>query len=662
MEQLLIDLPRAVLEISALLGLAVLAGLLTRRFDVPLTAILAVVGLMVSETIGDSLAITELLNGEGFEQLLVNLFLPILIFEAAFGLSTREFMRNLAPIAALATVALVISATVVGLAINLGLGVPLVAALLFGVIISATDPVAVVAVFKELGVSNRVLTLVEGESLLNDGVAIVGSAILLGGALGTADLSVGGALGDFAVVVVGGMAVGAVIGTGAVLLLPLVQRLPAAALTIAVAYGSFVAAESALGLSGVMATVAAGVVMGGMVASRASRPVRDILGELWEALSFVANALLFLLVGLALDFELIAANWGAIMLAVVAVLAARPLAVVPTVVVLERLAHIPKVGLRNSAVVVWGGLRGGVALALALALPAELAQRELFIALTGGVVLATLLINATTMPRLVRALGLDRPSRADVFLDGVSRIATVRKVRAHLAELGVADESVAANLDRAEADALSALAEADLGSEETIQVMTLRGLHIQREAYLNMSDAGLFPPIAARTLLHEIEDEIEELTEGELRVDAPRRAALPWYGRLHRRLLHLLPGRLGEDLTEVNYIEVSARKLAAHQAAEELGHFMDLPDIDPADIEGARTTFLAWERRAMATLDALDDGPDGGRETVLRRQAQALGRISAVAVLHRLTDSGVISEAVAGRAEKTISAQVDHGA
>ncbi len=660
MEQLLIDLPRAVLEISALLGIAVLAGLLTRRFDIPLTALLAVVGLVVNETIGESLTITELLNGEGFERLLVNLFLPILIFEAAFGLSTREFMRNLAPIAALATVALVISAVVVGLAVHTGLGVPIVAAMLFGVIVSATDPVAVVAVFKELGVPNRVLTLVEGESLLNDGVAIVGSAILLGGALGTASLSVGGAALDFALVVVGGMAVGALIGTAAALLLPLVQRLPAAALTIAVAYGGFVAAESVFGFSGVMATVAAGVVMGGMVSSRASRPVRDILHELWDALAFVANALLFLLVGLALDFGLIAANWAAILLAVAAVLLARPLAVLPTVAVLERVARIPRFGYRNSAVVVWGGLRGGVALALALALPAELPQRDLFIALTGGVVLATLLVNATTMPRLVRALGLDRPSRADVFLDGVARLATVRKVRRSLADLGVSDEEVSSNLDGAEGDALATLAEADLGSAETVRVLTLRGLHIEREAYLDMSDAGLLPPISARTLLHEIEDEIDELAEGELRVDAPRRAALPWYGRLHRRLLDLLPGTLGEDLTEVSYIEVSARKLAAHQAADELTHFMDLPDIDHSDIEKARATFLAWEQRAADTLHTLDDG-GADRAAVMRRQAQALGRISAVAVLHRLTDGGVISETVAGRAERTLSAQVDRG-
>ena len=349
-ELVLTDLPRLLLEASVLLSLAVLVSLFTRRINIPFTVILATAGLMVSE-LGADLAISQLIAGEGFENLVLNLFLPILIFEAALMLSTREFMRNLVPIGALATVALAISAVVVGFAMNLTVGLSITVALLFGVIISATDPVAVVAIFRELGVPDRLLTIVEGESMVNDGVAIVLSQILVGAATGVA-LSVTDGIIEFVKVFVGGVLIGGVIGVVAVLLLPLLGRLPAAAMSIAVAYGSYVLADRFLGFSGVMATVAAGVVMGSMTESRANREVREILHEFWDALAYIANALLFLFIGLALDFSLIGEHLGTIAIATLAVLVARPLAIVPLVWVLERLRVVRKVGIRNSGVLV----------------------------------------------------------------------------------------------------------------------------------------------------------------------------------------------------------------------------------------------------------------------------------------------------------------------
>lgn len=655
--ELLAVLPRALLEGSILLGAAVLVGLLAQRMRIPLTVVLALTGLLVVEVASD-LALLRILEGEGFQELLINLFLPILIFEAAIGLSTREFMRNLVPIVALATVALVISAALVGVGLNFALGVPLAAALLFGVLISATDPVAVVAVFRELGVSKRLLTTVEGESMLNDGVAIVLYNILLVAALGGA-LSVVEGLLDFVLVFVGGLAIGGVIGVVAALLLPVLQRLPAAALSVAVAYGSFVLAEAVFGFSGVMATVAAGITIGGMLASRADQPVRDLLHELWDALSFIANALLFLFIGLALDLTLLGDNLGAIGLAIAAVLVSRPLAVVPVVRVLERLAHVPKVGQRNSAVLVWGGLRGGVALALALALPQEFAHRELFIAMTGGVVLATLLLNATTISGLVHTLGLDRTSASERYLDAIARLVAVQAARARLAELGFEDPLVAAHLDVATEDARDQLRRARLTADEEVGVLTLRGLHIERETYQSLSDAGLLPPIATRTLMEEIDDEIEEVQYGQLRVDAARRAHLPWYGRLHRRVLSWLPPPIGEDLTEVAYTEVSARRLAARKAAEELDLFKTLPNVDPDKVDQAKRTFSHWEEAAGAALERLDQDVDIDRDTLRRRQAKALSRIAAIGVLHEMVDAGVLSPAIAEQAGRRVADEVD---
>ena len=171
--------------------------------------------------------------------------------------------------------------------------------------------------------------------MLNDGVAIVLSQILIVAAVG-GGLSMADAVVDFVSVVAGGALIGAVIGLIAVLLFPLLDRLPAAALSISVAYGSYVSADAVLGFSGVMATVVAGILVGSMTESRANREVRETLHELWEALAFVANALLFLFIGLALDFSLIGDNLDVIGIAIAAVFVARLMAVVPLVWVLER--------------------------------------------------------------------------------------------------------------------------------------------------------------------------------------------------------------------------------------------------------------------------------------------------------------------------------------
>ncbi len=658
-ELILTDLPRVLLEASILLSVAVLIGLLIRSLHIPLTVVLAVAGLVVSEA-GADLAIADLIAGEGFEGLVLNLLLPVLIFEAALGLSTREFMRNLVPIGALATVALGVSAAVVGLSMNATAGLSMSVALLFGVIISATDPVAVVAVFREVGVSNRLLTLVEGESMLNDGVAIVLSQILVVTATG-GSLSVGEGIADFFGVFAGGLLIGGLIGLVAVLLLPLIDRLPAAALSIAVAYGGYVLADAVLGFSGVMATVAAGVVIGSMTESRANSKVREILHELWDALSFISNALLFLFIGLALDFTLLGDNLGTIALAFVAVVVARPIAVVSVVWALERLRMVDRIGPRNSAVIVWGGLRGGVALALALALPADVPSRDTIVAATGGVVLATLLLNATTIQALVHVLGLDRTSRMDQFLDAAARLFAIGATRERLRDLQVEDEVLDAHLRVAEVEARDDLDHSNLSEAEEVQVLTLRGLHIERETYQRLSDAGLLPPLATRSLMYEIDDEIEEAESGQLRVDAARRAHLPWYARLHRWLLGLLPPPLGEDLTEVAYVEVSARRLAAQRAASELDHFRALPTLHEDRILAARRTFTHWEQSAERRLEELDKRIEVERRVLHRRQALALSRITVRELLGNLVTTGVISPAAADEAGHRIVTELGGG-
>ena len=648
------DLAESLLEISLLLAGAVVLGIVAQRVRIPLTVVLAVIGFTAS-SLGLSLALERQLAGEGFEEVLVFLFLPILVFQAVLGLSVRSFLSNLGPILALALVALGISTALVGFALRVGLDLPLASALVFGALISATDPVAVVAVFREVGVPGRLLTLVEGESLLNDGVAIVLFNILLAAALGEQVAPASG-VADFLGVFFGGAALGAALGFAAALVLPWVDRLSAAALSVAVAYGSFVLADHVLGFSGVMATVAAGLVLAGLAPSRASEEVRASWGELWEALDHIANAVLFLLIGLVIDVELLTDNLGAIGLAVLVVLVSRAIGVVPLVVALERFAGIPRVGRRNQAVLVWGGLRGGVALALALALPEELAERETLVAMTGGVVLATLLLNATTIAALVHRLGLDQLSRADQFLAASARLSGVAAARARLDDLRLDDATIVERLDAAASAAHHELRRVELTPEEELQVVIRRGLAVERATYQHLSDAGLLPPAAARTLLHEVDDLIEEAALGRPSFETAVREP-PRFARLVERLLAVLPEPAGDDPAALAYAEVMARHLAARKTIEALSLFDRLPNVDPDTVARARELFVRWEREAVSSLDELDRS--GEAEGLRLRQAEVLTRMASREALAELSEIGLLPAVTAARAVDEVADEVD---
>jgi CPA1 family monovalent cation:H+ antiporter len=383
--------------------------------------------------------------------------------------------------------------------------------------------------------------------------------ILLSAALG-GEAGVGSGIVEFLQVFFGGAAIGAVLGLAAAVLLAWLDRNLAAALTVAVAYGSFVLADDVLGFSGVMAGVAAGIVIAGFTPSRASAEVREMLESVWEALGYIANALLFLLIGLAIEPGLITEHLGAIALAIVVVLVARAAAVVPVVSVLERVARIPPVGRRNEAVLIWGGLRGGVALALALALPERLPERDMFVAMTGGVVLATLLLNATTIGALIHRLRLDEAGRPSRFLAAVARLHAGRAARGRLEELDLEDERAAERLSEVERDAREELARIELTPEEEVEVVTRQGLFVERQAYQRLSDAGLLQPTAARTLLHEVDDQIEEVGLGHVDLDRLGDARPPRAELLVQRLAARLPEPVGEDASDIAYSEAMARR------------------------------------------------------------------------------------------------------
>jgi CPA1 family monovalent cation:H+ antiporter len=288
------------------------------------------------------------------------------------------------------------------------LHLPLTIALLFGSIVAATDPVAVISVFKHLRVPDRLAVIVEAESLINDGLAITLYITLLDLVI-TGSADAGGSTLLFGREVLGGLLVGAVLGFLFSRLTTLVDdHQVEMTLSTALAYGSFLIAQR-LEASGALACVAAGLIHGsygrevGMAQS-----VRHRLDNLWEYLGFVANALVFLLLGFTVDLHALAADAWPALLAIIALLLARVLMIALTARVTP-----PGAGMARSrperAVLIWGGLRGALTASLALALPTTVPHRELLIAMAFGVVLFTLVVQGLTLPLLIRRLGPTHP-------------------------------------------------------------------------------------------------------------------------------------------------------------------------------------------------------------------------------------------------------------
>ena len=295
-----------VLILMGLLTVAMLAAGLFRNLPVPYTVILVIIGMGLAKlsTTWAPLALLEEFRLS--PELVFFVFLPALIFEAGFNLDARELLKELPPVLVLAVPALLISTTLVGLGVSLILQIDLITALLFGALISATDPVAVVALFKELGAPQRLGVLVEGESLLNDATAIVVFTILLGMAVGGAELSwsdSGAVVGEFLRVFLGGALLGGILGVVVSEVLYRLHLPLAAILTMSVvlAYVSFVVAEHVLHLSGVMAAAAAAIALAAFGMPRLRHEATVATGELWEVMALICNSLLFLLVGLSVD-------------------------------------------------------------------------------------------------------------------------------------------------------------------------------------------------------------------------------------------------------------------------------------------------------------------------------------------------------------------------
>ncbi|MDR3514367.1 MAG: cation:proton antiporter [Azospirillaceae bacterium] len=375
----------------------------------------------------------------------VFIFLPTLLFETALTINVRRLLDDIAPILLLAVVAVLVSTFMIGVVLHAVGNVSLIACLLLGSILATTDPSAVVGIFRDLGAPRRLTMLVEGESLLNDAAAIALFTLLLAILTGRGSRAIDDAVVTFLWGFTGGIIVGVLCARAICALIAPLRDVPLAeiTLTVALAYLSFIIAEEYAHASGVVAVVAAALVVGSHGRTRISPDTWSGLIQVWRQLGFWASSMIILLASMRVPPILMEAHFRDITLlgaTVVAALVARALVLFALLPILSALGAASRVSHRFKAVMLWGGLRGAISLALALAVtenPRVDAGTKQFVAvLATGFVLFTLFVNGTTLRWVSRLLGIDILPPAEAAMRNRAMALSLTTIRQEIQRIG----------------------------------------------------------------------------------------------------------------------------------------------------------------------------------------------------------------------------------
>ncbi len=623
--------------VCVILTLGALIRIIDARLSIrgPYTVVMLLLGLGVGFAIkrvdvsGSALGLIE--HGTTIApDLIILVFLPALVFESAYALDVHAFRKNLGAVLLLAMPALVICTVATGGAmVGLTSGTwewGFTAALVFGALISATDPVAVVAILREAGAPKRLGVLIEGESLLNDGTAIVVFnvliAVLIAGGWG--NVSVGHTALDFLIVVSGGIGVGLALALIASALLARTFNDPMVEITITIiiAYASMIIAEGLLHVSGIMAVVTVGLYMGGPGRTRISPEIHHFLHQFWEMLAYIANTVIFFLVGLVIsaqvehaklsDFALVLAAYAVVMVIRFAVTFAfrSPIAMVGD-----------PVSNREAAVMSWGGLRGAVSLALALIvsqhddIPAAL--REQILLVTAGIVFLTILVNGSTTAKLLARLGFSQAppaeqvaqltAQASVLHDVQDRIDAVSQSRdLRMVPWSEVDEDIRRRRSSIDAKLESARGEltAATGSERAAGYWQ-QALSMERQAYWSAFAQGTLDPTAARMLDREIDVQLVRLAKGDSHAPATRAPALKGIRAAAAKWMQSRGMRFGALQFEVLSLIYNLSRGESLAAAKVLAELDSFKGVEPEILAAIRANYQGYLRAGKERLEDL---------------------------------------------------------
>ena len=524
------------------LVVAAVVAVATKYVRLPYTIALVLAGLAIGFVGLGSLGSLPTLT----EDLVLYIFIPGLIFEAAIALDIGHLRENLWEIFALSFPGVLVSTLLVGLLVHYLLGMDLAASLLLGAMLSPTDPVSVVALFREIGAPARLRTVVEGEALFNDGTGVVMFFVVLT-LLRTGQLQVGAATLEFGKEILGGLLIGAAAGFMTYALLkPIDDRFVETMFTIILAFGAFVVSGLA-GVSGVMAVVVAGLIIVIFAVSRAMSPTcRLAMMCFWEFAAFLLNSVLFVLIGYEVH-EIFATELTpssmlpailAIGLAVVAVLVARAAVVYGVTGLVSRFRKTTPRSWRH--VLFWGGLHGSIPIALALALPRVgepgapaifaaivpgmgLTLRDSIVVLTFGVVLVSLTVRGLSMRPLMRRLGFyEIPEKRLEYERLTAELVSLEVATAELEAMHRSREiggEVFLSAKRDYDERMAALTREMEGlvsdheflRDEQLKRVARSGLMAQRSAIQSLRSSGRLTDAAAEDLLADLDRQLVEL-------------------------------------------------------------------------------------------------------------------------------------------------------
>lgn len=676
------DTHYALLAIAMVLTVVSILVPLAERFRLPHTVLLAIAGMGLG-FLGSWIIANDIKLGAlgaafvGLDKLEVGtdvflpLFLPPLLFTAGLTIDVRRLMDEIHAVLLLAIVAVLVCIACVAGVVHFVTGMDIVVCLLLGAVVSTTDPAAVIGIFRDVGAPKRLSILAEGESLLNDAVAIAAFGLFIGilaarSAADPAAAAVGdpmSAVGVFLREFVGGLVFGFAMARAAMMILPRLGESDAAiaSVTVSLTYLSFVVADRYLHVSGVVSVVMAALTVAAYGPTHLHPRQWASLRQVWAQLEFWANCLIFVLASMLAANVLLKITWlyvWAVLAVAVGAFTARALVVFGMLPMLEAVKLVQPVNNRYKAILVWGGLRGAVTIVLAMVAAGDERLPEPirdFIALSAVLfVLFTLFVNATTLGLVMHALGLDKLSRLELAMRDRVLALSKANVARHLQQIMRQHNERTEGIDVDPASAGEAEVEAvpddlALPLDERVKIGLVTLSTREKELYLELFEQQILSRrmvavLAARAdrLIDTVRDKgvqgYEEWVEEVSRPDRGFRMAL-W---LHRRfgLERMLTDRLA-DRFEVLMVSASVLgELAAFNV-------QSVSDLLGPDAEAALGEVIGNRQKAVdSALRALSLQYPGYAESVQNRQLErAAIRFEGAEYARRLRE-GIISREV----------------
>jgi len=662
----------AIISLLALLLTAALLRPLSNSTKIPFSVLLVVAGMGLG-LIGDywEMPWKELTDTKVFVELIMVILLPTLVFETASNLDTEQLIENYKAILYLAIPGLMISAGVITLIVGVFTDFSWPVALLMGVILSATDPVAVIEEFKRLGTPKDLTLLVEAESLFNDATTIVLIkliVIILGTGIVLHEAIMNG-ISSFFIAFLGGLINGWIFGRMAYALLIRLRNDPyiEITLTLLLAYGSYLSAEYLFHSSGIISTAVASLVLARERPLPLPRRVEQYLRNFWQYLSFMATTLIFLMVGLVIETDVILQGIDVALIVIVAMFVSRSLVVYGLMPVAGQLRRHPaKVQMAYRHVLTWGGLRGAVTLALAMGLSNQPGAENL-LSVVLIAVLFTILVQGLTIGRLTRLLQLDQPDASDRIAHAESWLSSKNYARKQLTELeqtpfaktgavekynhGLDDEIITL---RHQMKHWRTVEEGPIGEWKRL---LMKGLSLEVSYVYQVFDQGLLPAKSYIRLKRSLFEQIESLRHEYPQPDFVLIKRLPVFWR--KIVSHLPFSRSPEVIAAEEYITAWTRRLSCGYARLKLESLMDIDETDPSVRAYVMKFYSGWSESAKQLIQKIEHQYP---QVCTAQQQQLVHRLALTAQIQDLklqAQAGLLTEGEAESMIRLLSAQLE---